>query len=145
MKIFTLGAVLLVLAFPLNAKAQEPAISAAAASPSADAEPDGEIVDKLICFNVVNKAPYTVTGTFSTDIYKTPEGIEAHHRANFRLEKEQKTNFCTEGPFYAGRKLDLVLRSLIPLFSCRTAITGDIIIYGRRKEEGGTDTWAACL
>jgi hypothetical protein len=137
-------AVLVLLLWPGPPARAQTATPVAPAVPAID-EPDGEVVEKPVCFNVVNKAPYTVIGTLSTNVFKTPEGIAARHRGNFRLETGQKTNFCSLGPFYAGRKLDLVLRSLVPLFSCRTAITGDIVIYGRKKEEGGTDTWAACL
>ena len=145
MKALAILAVIILLAIPAWAQDNPVPLPAVPAPPPMVAGSEGEIVATPICFNVINKAPYTVMGGFSTNVYKTKDGIETRHRANFRLEKEQQTNFCSEGPFYAGRKLDLVLKSLIPLFSCRTAITGDIIIYGREKEEGGTDTWAACL
>lgn len=112
-------------------------------APSASA--GGEVVADPICFNVINKAPYTVYGTFVTNTYTADDGTQARHRSNFRLETDYKSEFCTYGPFYEGRKLELVLRTLIPVFSCKTAITGDILIYGRRKPEGGTDTWAVCL
>ena len=107
--------------------------------------PDGEVVSEPICFSVINKAPYSVIGSFVTDIYTADDGTKARHRSNFRLEPNYKSEFCTYGPFYEGRKLELVLRTLIPIFSCKTAVTGDILIYGRRKPEGGTDTWAVCL
>lgn len=109
------------------------------------AMPDGEVVTDPICFNVINNASYNVFGTFVTGVYTAEDGSKARHRSNFRLEPAQKSQFCTTGPFYEGRKLELVLRTLIPVFSCKTAITGDIQIYGRRKPEGGTDTWAVCL
>jgi hypothetical protein len=145
MKAFRLLAILVLLSLPAHGQDNPVPLPQPPAPPPMVPNSEGEVVDKPICFNVINKAPYTVVGVFSTNIYKTKEGIEAKHRANFRLETGQQTNFCSLGPFFAGRKLDLTLRSLIPLFSCRTAITGDIIIYGRRKDEGGTDTWAACL
>ena len=107
--------------------------------------PDGEVVREPVCFNVINKAPYSVMGSFVTNVYTTDDGGKARHRSNFRLESNYKSEFCTYGPFYEGRKLELVLRTLIPIFSCKTAVTGDILIYGRRKPEGGTDTWAVCL
>lgn len=107
--------------------------------------PEGDVVDQPICFNVINNAPYTVFGTFITNIYTAEDGTKARHRSNFRLEPNFKSEFCTYGPFYEGRKLELVLRTLIPVFSCKTGINGDIIIQGRKKPEGGTDTWAVCL
>jgi len=107
--------------------------------------PDGEVVADPLCFNIVSRAPFTVFGTLVSNIYTTDDGSKARHRSNFRLEEGQATQFCTYGPFYAGRKLELVLRTLIPVFSCKTALYKDIEISGRRKPEGGTEVWATCL
>src|SRR5689334_7697741 len=113
MRIFALLAVLIVLlAAPVRAQEGAPALPAIAEGM------DGEITAQPLCFNVLNKAPYSIVGTFSTNIYTTPEGIQAHHRANFRLGPEEQTNSCSSGPFYKGRKLDMVLKSLVPLFAC---------------------------
>lgn len=105
----------------------------------------GEVLDQPQCFNVVNTAPYTVYGSINTNEYKTPDNITARHRSNFRLQTQEQAEFCTSGPFYEGQKVDLTLRTLVPIFSCMTRITGDIVIKGVRKEEGGTETWAECL
>lgn len=104
----------------------------------------GEVVDEPICFTVHNRAPYSVFGTVSTDKYQTPEGVTAHHRSNFRLKTGEFTEFCSKGPFYEGRRLEFKLRSLVPLFSCKTKIDAPIIIQGRHKPEGGTESWASC-
>jgi hypothetical protein len=147
MKRLALTALLVLFTACLPALAQQDPVPRPAipAPPPMVAGSEGEILSEPVCFNVINKAPYTVTGTIGSNVFRNKDGIETYHRGNFRLEQGQQTNFCAAGPFYAGRRLDLTLRSLIPLFSCRTAVTGDIIIYGRHKEEGGTDTWAACL
>lgn len=105
----------------------------------------GEVLDQPQCFNVVNTAPYTVYGSINTNEYKTPDDITARHRSNFRLKTQEQVEFCTSGPFYEGQKVDLTLRTLVPIFSCMTRITGDIVIKGVRKDEGGTETWAECL
>ena len=139
--------VLLLLMTP-GSRAQEAApvpVAPSATTPQISMQTDGEIVTDAICFNVINNAPYTVFGTFITNTYTAEDGTMARHRSNFRLEVGQQSQFCTYGPFYEGRKLELILRTLIPIFTCQTAITGDIIIQGRRKPEGGTDTWAVCL
>lgn len=116
-----------------------------------------EIISQPICFNVINEAPYSVTGSFVTDYYTRPDGVRARHRSNFRLEEYGATHetegypvdraeFCTFGPFYPNRKLEMVIRTLIPIFSCLTRVDqGDIIIQGKRKPEGGTDTKAVCF
>jgi hypothetical protein len=104
---------------------------------------------------VKNEAPYKVYGNFITDYYTAPDGSRARHRSNFRLDepgsKDAEGNpadaaeFCSYGPFLPGRKLELVLRTLVPIFNCQTRIDqGPIVIKGFRKPEGGTETYAEC-
>ncbi len=115
-----------------------------------------DIVDEAICFQVINEAPYKVYGNFGTDYYTTAEGTRARHRSNFRLDEPgskdlekgyplDRAEFCSYGPFYPGRKLYFTLRTLVPIFSCKTRIEdGPIVIKGYRKPGGGTETWAEC-
>lgn len=113
-----------------------------------------EILAEPICFGVINEAPYTVLGSVSTDYYTTSEGRKARHVSNFRLSAEQAeekdyptaVEFCSYGPFYPGRKLEIVLRTLIPIFNCKTRVDqGPLIVKGYRKPEGGTETWIECF
>ena len=116
-----------------------------------------DIVTDPLCFKVRNEAPYNVYGNFVTDYYTTPEGIQARHRSNFKLEaagskdKDGKPSdaaeFCSYGPFLSGRKLELVLRTLVPIFDCKTKIDqGEIVIKGFQKPGGdGTTTYAECF
>lgn len=148
MKTFLLPAFVLLCLAPQGALAQLPA------SPSSDG---AGIVSEPVCFVLINQAPYKVYGNFGTDYYTDAEGRKARHRSNFRLEEAgakdpekgfplDQAEFCSYGPFYEGGKLDLVLRTLVPIFSCKTKLDqGPIIITGVRKPEGGTDTTAACF
>ncbi|MGB4108207.1 MAG: hypothetical protein WBK55_10500 [Alphaproteobacteria bacterium] len=115
-----------------------------------------EIVSEPICFGVRNEAPYKIYGNFGTDYYVAENGTKARHRSNFRLDEpgsvdeegypSDRAEFCSYGPFYPDRKLEIVLRTLVPIFSCMTRIDqGEIVIKGHRKPEGGTDTWAECF
>ncbi|MBU0800723.1 MAG: hypothetical protein KKA05_06930 [Alphaproteobacteria bacterium] len=104
----------------------------------------GEVSRTAQCFKVINKAPYTVLGSFITDNYTNESGQTGRHRSNFNLESGHASEFCTYGPYYEGGKLELVIRTLVPVFHCKTRVDGDIVINGRRKPEGGTDTWAIC-
>lgn len=109
-----------------------------------------------ICFIVRNEAPYRVYGQFSTEYYTAPDGTKARHTGTFRLEKggskhpeegyfTDRSEFCSSGPFYPGRQLELTLRTLIPIFSCKTNIElGEIVIKGKRNQDGTTKTWAIC-
>lgn len=104
----------------------------------------GEITDSPACFNVLNTAPYTVYGTIKTEEFIRPDGIKTRHRSNFRLESRHQAEFCTRGPFFEGRKIEITLRSLIPLFTCKTKVTGDLIIRGEKTADG-TKTWVECI
>ncbi|MCB1562633.1 MAG: hypothetical protein KDJ75_03585 [Alphaproteobacteria bacterium] len=141
MRIF-IFALMFMLVFPLLARAQNENL---------------DIVQDPICFVLRNEAPYSVYGSFSTDYYTRDDGIRARHRSNFKLLEAGSTNpetgyptdraeFCSYGPFWPGRKLELTLRTLVPIFSCRTRIDqGEIVIQGHFKPEGGTDTKALCF
>lgn len=115
-----------------------------------------EIVQEPLCFAVRNEAPYKVYGNFVTDYYVAADGTKARHRSNFRLDEpgsvdeegypSDQAEFCSYGPFYPDRKLEIVLRTLVPIFDCKTRIDqGEIVIKGERKPEGGTNTWAECF
>lgn len=118
-----------------------------------------EITPDPICFIVKNTAPYKVYGSFVTDYYTMEDGSRRRHTSNFRLEAAGDTDpkegyptdraeFCSYGPFYPGRQLEMIIRTLVPIFSCKTSVElGDIVIKGERKTgpQGGTKTWAECL
>jgi hypothetical protein len=115
-----------------------------------------DIVSEPLCFSVRNEADYLILGHFATEQFTNPEGIKARHRSNFRLnaagsqdpetgEALDRAEFCSYGPFFEGRKLEIVLRTLFPVFDCKTKIDqGEIVIKGRHKPEGGVETWAEC-
>ena len=114
-----------------------------------------DISAEPICFIVRSEAPYKTYGSFRTEFFTREDGIRARHTSNFRLEETgaldekgrpaDKAEFCSYGPFLPGRKLEFTLRTLVPIFSCKTKIDqGEIVIKGFRKPEGGTETWAEC-
>ena len=115
-----------------------------------------EVTQSPICFTVRNEAPYRVYGEISTDYYTAPDGSKARHTGTFRLEKAgtkregkdyfiDRSEFCSSGPFYQGRQLEITLRTLIPTFSCKTNIElNEIVIKGHIKKDGTTKTWATC-
>ena len=76
-------------------------------------------------------------GSLETAGQMLADGTMARHQDNFRLKAGEEKEFCASGPFYAGRKLYLVLRSLVPLFSCRTRIEQPIYLDAK-PDEGGT-------
>lgn len=117
---------------------------AASASPSPPAAPsDDRFSKEAKCFTVRNLAEYSVIGDVSTDYEDMPSG-RLRHRSNFRLAPKQKSEFCTRGPFYDGEKVELTIRTLVPIFDCRTRIHKEILILGRKKMDGSYDTRAVC-
>ena len=72
--------------------------------PSPEDMVDGAILEEPVCFDVVNRAPYTVMGAIMSNYYEAEDGTKTRHRGNFRLEEGQKTNFCVLGPFFEGQK-----------------------------------------
>lgn len=138
-----IAAAILMLA-PLSAGAQELTL-------------DGEIVQDPICFTLRNTADHMIYGTFGTNYYVAADGTQARHRSNFQLDAAGKKDgegfpsdaaeFCSYGPFFEGRKLELTLRTLFPVFSCYTKIeSGEILIKSKRKaDDSGNDMWAECF
>ncbi len=110
-----------------------------------DLHEPAETTAQPLCFQVQNTTPYTVWGSFVTNSYTAPDGTLARHHENFRLESRHFAEFCSSGPFFPGRKLDLQLRGLVPIYECRTGIGGPIVIRGQKSDDGGYKTWADCL
>ena len=115
-----------------------------------------EVTEQPICFTIRNEAPYKVYGQMASNYYFTPDGTKARHTGTFRLEAAgtlhkdkgypmDVTEFCSTGPFYPNRQMELTLRTLIPIFVCKTSIElGEIVIHGIIKENGTGKTWAEC-
>lgn len=99
-----------------------------------------------VCGWIENKSGYKIYGSLATDIAGEREGVPARHRATIRLEDGEKMDVCSEGPFFEGQRLELTLRSLFPLFSCKSRIAGHtIIIQSEPREEGGLRFFANCI
>ena len=116
-----------------------------------------DIVSEPICFKVRNSADFTMYGNFGTDYYTTPEGAKARHRSNFQLfaagsvDEEgypsDRAEFCSYGPFFPGRQLELQIRTLFPVFSCKTRIDqGEIVLRAERNaDDDGYKYFADCF
>ena len=55
-----------------------------------------------------------------------------------------RREFCSRGPFYEGQRLELTLRTLFPVFACRTQINREITISAKPKPSGGFDYEVDC-
>ena len=146
MKYFLLALSMILMASPLQA---QPSGGSPWAPPfpgmNVPMTTEGEVDTRPTCFRIVNQAPYTVIGSLYTNFYVNKDRQRARHTSNFRLEKDQSQPFCTYGPFYEGRKLELVLRTVVPIFNCKTMVDADIYLKGQVNDDGTTKTWAICL
>lgn len=104
----------------------------------------GQFTDTPVCSDLINGTGYAIYGAVETDRAQGPDGEELYYRSNFRLKAGEKTQICSNGPFFAGNKLRLTLRSLFPLFECHTALGQPITINATPKERGGFDWSATC-
>lgn len=127
-------ALLILPAFPSSAPAQE-------LPPGFTGAPQER------CFTVYNSAPYNVHGSFYSDFFMTQYDTKGRNQSNFKLAPGERMEHCSDGPFIGPQKdlLYFVLRTLIPVFSCHIRAEDEIIISGRRKQEGGTESWATCV
>ncbi len=95
------------------------------------------------CFRLVNQTQGTVHGQVAT----APDGDIAPQRMNFTLTPDGDTvalKVCSEGPFFEGDRLRLVLRTLMPVFECKTIAQGDVIVERLPTEDGRTKLFARC-
>ena len=82
-------------------------------------------------------------GVIRTAPFKFKGKIE-RHEANFSLNEGESVEICSTGPFYEGYKVDLTIRTLIPLFSCKTRLSGEIVLRRKEDENGNKLLYADC-
>lgn len=107
-------------------------------------KPFGEVLQEPICFKLVNIAPYTVFGQVKTNYFIRGDGVKSRHRSNFNLKPKEEADICTSGPFFDGRRLQFQIKTLIPLFDCKTTLSEIIYVRGKVNEDGSTKTWIDC-
>ena len=135
MKSFLLAALLIL--FPIStALAEKPA--------PFNSGKEGEIISKPICSWLTNRSGQTIMGFIATASQKVASGDVVKHRDNFRLAAGERRQFCAAGPFHEGRRLELTLRTIIPLFSCKTKIDKEIFLDAKPDESGFVKLTATC-
>lgn len=97
------------------------------------------------CLRLVNETSETVYGLITTapqDENTPPQ------RMNIKLTPEgdhKVLRVCSAGPFYEGGRLRLVLRTIVPVFECKTVAAGDVVVERVPDETGaGTKLSARC-
>jgi len=106
---------------------------------------EGEVLAAPICGHLINKSSVTIHGTIATRPQVVESGESLTHTLNFKLNPGEKTEICSKGPFYDGQRLDLTIRTLIPLFNCRTRIDRDVHLLMEEDEDGSKTYSASCF
>jgi hypothetical protein len=103
------------------------------------------VTQEPVCFKIINTASYNIRGSVSTDEFPMSNGVMTRHRSNFSLNAGKTMEACSSGPFFEGQRLQIDLRTLVPIFSCKTGLWDDVKIRGFVKKDGTAETWIECL
>lgn len=102
----------------------------------------GDVTPFKECATLRNSANQQVMGVIKTDAFKY-KGQIVRHESTFDLQDGETVVVCSTGPFFPGYKVELTIKTIMPLFSCLTRLSGDIVL--RRKEvDRYTQLYADC-
>jgi len=118
--------------------------AAASAQTSVRPQQAGEITSKALCTYITNRSDQTIMGTIETMDQRIASGDMVSHSDNFKLEAGKRRHFCASGPFFEGQRLKLILRTIIPLFECKTKIDKEIFLDATLDANGIKKLSATC-
>ena len=98
------------------------------------------------CATIKNTSDITMIGSLRTEYGTAKDGSKQRHEQNFRLPPGESTEACSTGPFYKGYQVELILKTLIPVFNCKTRLAGTILL--RADKDPKTDKhkiYAVCI
>lgn len=104
----------------------------------------GEITRQPICSKITNRSSVSIQGTISLMPQTLANGDLHQFSDNFKLAPKEQREVCASGPFYEGRRLELTIRTLIPLFSCKTSLGKEIFLDMGEGEDGVKRYSATC-
>ncbi len=97
------------------------------------------------CAIIHNETKGTAFVAIRTDFYAKPDGSKSYYEEVLHLKPDEKRQVCAKGPFYEGYKVSLIVKSLFPLYDCKTKLAGTIPVREKLKPEGGRDVYAVCV
>ena len=86
------------------------------------------------CATIKNDTGNSLFASIRTAYTPNAQGQDKRHEGSFRLEKDASTQVCSTGPFYPGYQVELVVKTMIPIFSCKTKLEGTITLTSSRDE-----------
>lgn len=123
MKLFLIAALLLV-SFPAQAELISP---------------------RPYCADIRNDTGSYIFASVRTEYGTTKTGEKKRHESSFRLEAGQTQRACATGPFFPGYQVELMLKTMIPVFTCKTVLQGTISITSKRDENDRNRYSATCV
>jgi hypothetical protein len=92
--------------------------------------------DTPMCLTLYNSLDYEVLGHIETAEFHDEAGKLSWHRSNFRLAPEEQKKVCATGPFFDGYKLRIVLKTIMPLYTCLSDMDRIVTISKKTDENG---------
>jgi len=114
------------------------------APPTVGEGKEGEIIQTPICTYMTNRSEQTIIGTIGLAAQTLPDGQVAALSENFKLKAGEKRQVCAAGPFFEGRRIKIVLRTIMPLFECKTKMNHEIFLDADPQAEGFKKLSATC-
>lgn len=96
------------------------------------------------CATIKNTAEFMLYVMIRSDYGTNRSGKKQRHESSFRLEPGKDTQVCSTGPFYPGYKVELVIKSLLPVFNCKTRLVGTIPLKVDERPDGTHKIYAVC-
>ncbi len=134
MKYALIPALLMVISLPALAQPQLPDSMGKA----------GETTPNPICSKLTNRSTVSIQGTLATMTRTLPNGDLQQFSDNFKLLPNEQRDICAAGPFYEGRRIELTIRTLFPLFSCKTQLGKEIFLDMEEDADGIKHYSATC-
>jgi hypothetical protein len=106
--------------------------------------PEGEVTRQPICSKLTNRSTVTIQGTIALAPQTLTNGESHQFSNNFKLSPGERQDVCASGPFYEGRRIELTIRTLFPLFSCKTALGQEIFLDMKQRDDGIKEYSATC-
>jgi hypothetical protein len=100
---------------------------------------------RQICGEIVSQIPFKIYGSVMTDVAGMREGTDVRHKRTFSIAPQERLNICSSGPFFEGQRVELTLKTMFPVFSCRTKIDREIRLSATPNKEGGYTYTATCF
>ncbi len=97
------------------------------------------------CAVIRNTTASTVFVVIRTDFFENKDGSKERFQSTLRLDPKVAQEICAKGPFFPNFQVDLTIRTLIPIFSCKTKLSGEIAITASPRDDGSQKFQAVCV